>query len=112
VELRAGTDVSEMGNVFNQAVGFRRLPYSVTRGRLVLISQINARVHDVTFQNMITFTITAFSCSNFDSFAQVNGFSFWRVSMSSGPSDFLADNLGNFSGFSHVNAGLVPSNCA
>jgi hypothetical protein len=32
--------------------------------------------------------------------------------MSSRPSDYLIDNLGDFSGVSHVNSGVVPSNFA
>jgi hypothetical protein len=110
VQLRASADISEKRNVFKQAVWFRRLPCSVIRGRL--ISQINARLHDVTSLNWVTSTVKTLCGSNVDIFAQVNAFRFWRAWMSSGPSDLLIDNLRDFSGFSYVNSGLVPSNCA
>ena len=94
VDLRAGTDVSEKRNVFNQAVWFRRLLYSVTRGRL--FSQINTRLPDVISLHWVTFTVKTLWGWNVDSFVQVSAFRFWRIWISSGPSDFLIDSLGDF----------------
>jgi hypothetical protein len=68
--MRAGTEVSGKRHVLNQAVCFRRLPYSVIRGRL--LSQINTRLNDVTSLHLVTFTVTTLCGSNVDSFGQVS----------------------------------------